>query len=52
MAAIEREKQIKGWLRRRKIDLIESMNPYWFDLSDVLIGTSSMVEPGPSLRSG
>ncbi|MBI3744726.1 MAG: GIY-YIG nuclease family protein [Chloroflexi bacterium] len=33
MSAIEREKQIKGWLRRRKIELIESMNPNWRDLS-------------------
>ena len=32
-AAIQREKQIKGWLRRRKIELIESMNPQWDDLS-------------------
>ena len=51
-AAISREKQIKGWLRRRKIELIESMNPYWFDLSDVLVGSSSLTEPVPSLRSG
>jgi len=34
MAAITREKQIKGWLRRRKIALIESMNPQWLDLSE------------------
>jgi len=33
-SAIEREKQIKGWLRKRKIALIESMNPKWTDLSD------------------
>jgi putative endonuclease len=33
MAAIEREKQLKGWLRQRKIDLIESMNADWRDLS-------------------
>ncbi len=33
-AAITREKQIKGWLRKRKIALIESMNPEWNDLSD------------------
>ncbi len=26
-AAIEREKQIKGWLRAKKIALIESINP-------------------------
>jgi len=32
-AAIQREKQIKGWLRSRKIALIESMNPLWEDLS-------------------
>jgi len=33
-SAIEREKQIKGCLRKRKIALIESMNPKWTDLSD------------------
>ena len=32
-AAIAREKQIKGWIRARKIDLIESINPCWDDLS-------------------
>jgi putative endonuclease len=32
-AAIAREKQIKGWLRIKKIALIESMNPKWTDLS-------------------
>jgi putative endonuclease len=31
-SAIKREKQIKGWLRKKKIDLIESMNPEWNDL--------------------
>ncbi|WP_035139461.1 GIY-YIG nuclease family protein [Fischerella sp. PCC 9605] len=31
--AIAREKQIKGWLRAKKIALIESMNPEWNDLS-------------------
>ena len=33
MAAITREKQIKGWLRKKKIALIESMNPEWNDMS-------------------
>jgi putative endonuclease len=33
-AAIQREKQVKGWLRKRKIALIETMNPEWKDLSD------------------
>jgi putative endonuclease len=31
--AIEREKQIKGWLRSKKITLIVSVNPEWRDLS-------------------
>jgi putative endonuclease len=31
--AIAREKQIKGLLRRKRIALIESMNPHWRDLS-------------------
>jgi putative endonuclease len=33
-AAITREKQIKGWLRMKKVALIESLNPEWRDLSD------------------
>lgn len=31
--AIQREKQLKGWTRRRKIVLIERMNPGWEDLA-------------------
>jgi putative endonuclease len=31
--AIEREKEIKGWLRAKKIALIVSVNPAWRDLS-------------------
>ena len=31
-AAIEREKQIKGWNRKRKDKLIASKNPNWEDL--------------------
>ncbi len=34
--AISREKQIKGWLRRKKIELINSMNPDWKDLYEDL----------------
>jgi putative endonuclease len=33
-AAIQREKQIKGWLRKKKIALIEAANPEWRDLSE------------------
>ena len=32
--AITREKEIKKWRRSRKIDLINSMNSQWKDLSD------------------
>ena len=32
-AAITREKEIKGWLRKRKLELIEAENPNWADLS-------------------
>jgi putative endonuclease len=33
-SAINREKQIKGWVRKKKIRLIEEENPYWEDLSE------------------
>ena len=35
--AIEREKQIKGWNRKRKEKLVESKNPNWVDLYDTLL---------------
>jgi putative endonuclease len=55
-AAIAREKQIKGWLRTRKIALIESVNPHWKDLSaDWKIGlfeqTGHAIQRDSSLRS-
>ena len=31
--AIAREKQIKGWLRAKKVSLIVTVNPNWLDLS-------------------
>ena len=34
--AIAREKQLKGWVRRRKIALIEERNPSWDDLGENL----------------
>jgi putative endonuclease len=34
LAAIQREKQLKGWLRRRKAALVETVNPEWKDLSE------------------
>jgi putative endonuclease len=44
--AIEREKQIKGLLRSKKIALIETSNPYWHDL-----GADHMNNRDSSLRS-
>jgi putative endonuclease len=44
--AIAREKQFKGWLRAKKIGLIEASNPEWRDLASEVCG------PDPSLRSG
>jgi putative endonuclease len=32
--AIAREKQLKGWIRAKKIALIEKANPAWSDLSE------------------
>ena len=36
-AASEREKQIKGWNRRRKEKLIGSKNPNWDDLYEKIL---------------
>lgn len=33
-SAIAREKQIKSWSRKRKNELIESVNPNWNDIFD------------------
>ena len=35
--AISREKQIKSWNRKRKNQLVESINPKWEDLYDSLL---------------
>ena len=37
-AALEREKQLKGWRRSKKNKLIETMNPKWRDLYPDLLG--------------
>ena len=33
-AAIAREKQLKGWTRKKKIALINTLNPKWLDLAE------------------
>ena len=35
--ALKREKQIKGWLREKKVNLIELKNPEWNDLYEQLL---------------
>ena len=37
-SAIEREKQIKNWSRKRKTELIFEKNPHWVDLYNSLLG--------------
>ena len=32
-SAIAREKQLKGWIRKRKNELVAAVNPEWRDLS-------------------
>jgi putative endonuclease len=46
--AIRREKQINGWVRKKKVGLIEDLNPGWRDLGDFLFGECR----DPSQRSG
>ena len=43
--AKDRERKIKGWTRKRKIQLIETKNKEWKDLNDDIVRD-------PSLRSG
>jgi len=40
--AIRREKQIKGWTRKKKIGLIETLNPDWRDLAEDWDGSVSL----------
>jgi putative endonuclease len=34
LTAINREKQLKGWRRRKKIALVEKANPRWQDIAE------------------
>ena len=40
--AIAKEKQIKGWVRLKKVQLIQEMNPTWRDLAADFQGDSSL----------
>jgi putative endonuclease len=36
LEAIQREKSLKHWKREKKLQLIESVNPHWEDLSTIV----------------
>jgi putative endonuclease len=50
IAAISREKQIKGWRRSKKVALIEAGNPKWEDLAADWYDVQRAEDP--SLHSG
>jgi putative endonuclease len=52
-AALSREKQIKGWTRKRKLALIAAENPTWRDLSEDWAepSTTAAAAGGEILRS-
>ena len=50
-AALEREKQLKGWRRSKKNALIESMNPQWIDLYPMILGEETDSSTPLALRS-
>ena len=45
MAAIRREKQLKKWNRKWKLELIEAMNPDWLDLHDHIDPNGTLARP-------
>ena len=47
--AISREKQLKGWVRKKKIALIETVNPRWQDLAEHW--GAEMAFPGESIKN-
>jgi putative endonuclease len=49
--AISREKEIKGWRREKKNDLVRRLNPKWEDLGEQLFGDRRR-GPSPSARLG
>ena len=51
-AAIEREKEIKGWVRRKKTALINSMNPEWKDLAEEWYNTPVILSETKNIGEG
>ncbi len=50
-AALQREKQIKGWVRAKKVALIISTNPGWRDLSEGWYRTNNCGDSSPARRT-
>jgi putative endonuclease len=46
-AAIQREKQIKGWVRSKKVALVLSVNHAWRDLSEGWYGKGDYRDSSP-----
>ena len=46
---IDREKQLKGWRRSKKVALIEKMSPHWLDLAEKW--GAEMIFPNQSLSA-
>src|SRR5438477_10459889 len=51
ISAITREKEIKGWRRAKKNALVETLNPKWEDLTELLFG-DARTRPRSNGRSG
>jgi putative endonuclease len=45
-SAIKKEKAIKSWPRKWKLELISEFNPSWSDLYEIVIGNESQDEDG------
>lgn len=46
--AIKREKEIKGWIRKKKNVLIDKVNPEWIDLAES--GFQFPIDPSPAAQ--
>ena len=48
LGAVQRERRIKGWTRKKKIELIKSINPEFRDLLDETETSSEILRPSDS----
>jgi putative endonuclease len=51
-SAIAREKEIKGWRRSKKTELIEATNPTWADLAESWAPVTNRKEQIPHPKAG